>query len=141
MKFWAVLGSQGCREKRLPAAIGMQLFGVVFSTFCDQEKKNSIHTEKLKSLKTKILSKKYAYFETASFNHLWQDLWLLSASAYNRFNLVNNNLQKSATTSCSFHVVLFFSMDQLVTTNQIQKKRDSLASCAYDCNSCNKANT
>ena len=39
MKFWAVLGSQRCREKRLPAAIGMQLFGVVFSTFCDQEKK------------------------------------------------------------------------------------------------------
>ena len=35
MKFWAVLGSQGCREKKLPTAISMQLFGVVFSTFCE----------------------------------------------------------------------------------------------------------
>ena len=33
MKFWAVLGSQGCKEKNLPTAISMQLFGVVFSTF------------------------------------------------------------------------------------------------------------
>ena len=30
MKFWAVLGSRGCREKKLPTAISMQLFGVVF---------------------------------------------------------------------------------------------------------------
>ena len=30
MKFWAVLGSRGCREKNLPTAISMQLFGVVF---------------------------------------------------------------------------------------------------------------
>ena len=37
MKFWAVLGSGGCREKNLPTAISMQLFGVVFSTFCGQE--------------------------------------------------------------------------------------------------------
>ena len=29
-KFWTVLGSQGCREKNLPTAISMQLFGVVF---------------------------------------------------------------------------------------------------------------
>ena len=36
MKFWAVLGSPGCREKKLPTAISMQLFGVVFSTFCGQ---------------------------------------------------------------------------------------------------------
>ena len=33
MKFWAVLGSWGCREKNLPTAISMQLFEVVFSTF------------------------------------------------------------------------------------------------------------
>ena len=33
MKFWAVLGSQGCREKKLPNAISMQLFGVVFNVF------------------------------------------------------------------------------------------------------------
>jgi hypothetical protein len=32
MKFWAVLGSWGCREKKIPTAISMQLFGVVFST-------------------------------------------------------------------------------------------------------------
>jgi hypothetical protein len=38
MKFWAVLGSRGCREKKLPTAISMQLFGVVFSTFCGQKK-------------------------------------------------------------------------------------------------------
>ena len=31
MKFWAVLGSRCCREKKnLPTAISMQLFGVVF---------------------------------------------------------------------------------------------------------------
>ena len=36
MKFWAVLGSWGCREKNLPTAISMQLFGVVFPTFCGQ---------------------------------------------------------------------------------------------------------
>ena len=38
MKFWAVLGSRGCREKNLPTAISMQLFEVVFSTFCGQKK-------------------------------------------------------------------------------------------------------
>jgi hypothetical protein len=38
MKFWAVLGSQGFREKNLPTAISMQLFGEVFSTFCGQKK-------------------------------------------------------------------------------------------------------
>ena len=37
MKFWAVLGSRGCREKNLPTAISMQLFGVIFSTFCGQK--------------------------------------------------------------------------------------------------------
>ena len=36
MKFWAVLGSRGCREKKLPIARSMQLFEVVFSTFCGQ---------------------------------------------------------------------------------------------------------
>ena len=59
MKFWAVLGSQGCREKKhLTTAISMQLFGVVFSTFCGQKKhfKNfkkyfSIGTKKLHNLK------------------------------------------------------------------------------------------
>ena len=30
MKFWAVLGSRGCREKKIPTAISMQLFGDVF---------------------------------------------------------------------------------------------------------------
>jgi hypothetical protein len=38
MKFWAVLGSRGCREKNLPTAISKQLFQVVFSTFCGQKK-------------------------------------------------------------------------------------------------------
>jgi hypothetical protein len=38
MKFWAVLGSWCCREKKLPTAISMQLFGVVFSTFSGQKK-------------------------------------------------------------------------------------------------------
>ena len=54
MKFWAVLGSRGCREKKLPTAISMQLFEVVFSTFCGQknifkffEKYFSIRTKKL----------------------------------------------------------------------------------------------
>jgi hypothetical protein len=37
MKFWAVLGSRGCREKNLPTAMSMQLFEVVFSTFCGQK--------------------------------------------------------------------------------------------------------
>ena len=37
MKFWAVLGSRGCREKKLPTAISMQIFWVVFSTFCGQK--------------------------------------------------------------------------------------------------------
>ena len=40
MKIWAVLGSRGCREKNLPTAISMQLFGVVFSTFGGQKKIN-----------------------------------------------------------------------------------------------------
>ena len=30
IKFWADLGSQGCREKNLPTAISEQLFEVVF---------------------------------------------------------------------------------------------------------------
>jgi hypothetical protein len=38
MKFWAVLGSWGCRGKKLPTAISMQIFGVVFSTFYGQQK-------------------------------------------------------------------------------------------------------
>jgi hypothetical protein len=38
MKFWAVLGRWGCREKKLPTAMSMQVFGVVFSTFCGQKK-------------------------------------------------------------------------------------------------------
>ena len=38
MKFGAVLGSWGCREKKLPTAISKQLFQVVFSTFCGQNK-------------------------------------------------------------------------------------------------------
>jgi hypothetical protein len=37
MKFWAVLGSLGCREKKLPTAISMQLFEVVFSSFGGQK--------------------------------------------------------------------------------------------------------
>ena len=61
MKFWAVLGSRGCREKKLPTAISMQLFEVVFSTFCLQTKdlKKSFANKKLKRS-----SKKVAY--------LWQ---------------------------------------------------------------------
>jgi hypothetical protein len=38
MRIWAVLGRRGCREKNLPTAISMQLFEVVFSTFCGQKK-------------------------------------------------------------------------------------------------------
>ena len=34
MKFWAVLGSRGCREKK--TVISKQLFEVGFSTFCGQ---------------------------------------------------------------------------------------------------------
>ena len=33
MKFWAVLGSRGCREKQVPTAISKQLFEVVFELF------------------------------------------------------------------------------------------------------------
>jgi hypothetical protein len=33
MKFWTVLGSRGCREKKVTNAISMQLFEVFFSTF------------------------------------------------------------------------------------------------------------
>ena len=55
MKFWDVLGSQDCREKKLPTAISKQLFGVVFSTFCGpkKKKKKKIAHKKLKGpLKT-----------------------------------------------------------------------------------------
>jgi hypothetical protein len=38
MKFWDVLGSWGCREKKLPTAISKQHFEVVFSRFCGQKK-------------------------------------------------------------------------------------------------------
>ena len=58
MKFWAVLGSRGSREKKLPTAISMELFEVVFSTFCGQkkylkkfQKYFSIRTEKLHNIK------------------------------------------------------------------------------------------
>jgi hypothetical protein len=37
-KFWAVLDSRACREKNFPTAISKQLFQVVFSTFCGQNK-------------------------------------------------------------------------------------------------------
>ena len=33
MKFWAVLGTWGCREKNLSTAISMQLFGWFFQLF------------------------------------------------------------------------------------------------------------
>jgi hypothetical protein len=33
MKFWTVLGSQGCREIKLPTAISMQLLGWFFQLF------------------------------------------------------------------------------------------------------------
>jgi hypothetical protein len=45
MKFWAVLGSRGCREKKLPTAISRQLFGVVFSTYCGQKFKDILASE------------------------------------------------------------------------------------------------
>ena len=58
MKFWAVLGRRGCREKTLQTAISMQLFEVVFSTFCGQKhnlnlffKYFSIRTKKLHNKK------------------------------------------------------------------------------------------
>ena len=37
IKFWAVLGSQGYREKKTPNCPGKQLFEVVFSTFCGKK--------------------------------------------------------------------------------------------------------
>ena len=65
MKFWAVLGSWGCRKKNSPTAISMQLFGVIFSTFCGQktlfiflEKYFIIRTEKLHSINAKKIFKK-----------------------------------------------------------------------------------
>jgi hypothetical protein len=57
MKFWAVLGSRGRREKKLPTAISMQFFEVVFSTFCGQ--KNVFKFEKkYLSIRTKKLHNK-----------------------------------------------------------------------------------
>ena len=59
IKFWAILGCQGCREKTLPTAISMQLFGVVFYCFEGQFlfyfflEYPSIRTEKLHSIKAK----------------------------------------------------------------------------------------
>ena len=57
MKFWAVLGSQGCREKKkLPTATSMQLFGVVFQLFVGKtkfiflKKYYSARTEKLRKI-------------------------------------------------------------------------------------------
>ena len=53
MKFWAVLGSQGCREKKLPTAISMQLFGVgFFFKYC------SVCTKKLHNIKLRKILKK-----------------------------------------------------------------------------------
>ena len=52
MKFWAVLGRQGCREKKLPTAMSMQLFGVVFSTFCGQKELKKYFVSALKSYLT-----------------------------------------------------------------------------------------
>ena len=63
MELGAVLGSRGCREKKLPTAVSMQLFGVVFSTFCGLKKLKefnkyfSIRTEKLHSIKAKKIFK------------------------------------------------------------------------------------
>jgi hypothetical protein len=38
MKFWAVSGSPGCREKKPLNCHKYAIFGVVFSTFCGQKK-------------------------------------------------------------------------------------------------------
>ena len=46
LKFWADLGRRGCREKKLPTAISMQLFVVVFSTFCASALKSYIKKKK-----------------------------------------------------------------------------------------------
>ena len=59
MKFWAVLGSRGCREKKTPRADYEQLFGVVFLTFCGQKKKKKNRvclTEKLHRKKVKKIN-------------------------------------------------------------------------------------
>ena len=37
MKFWAVLGRQGCTEKKKTPNCRMQHYGVVLSTFCGQK--------------------------------------------------------------------------------------------------------
>ena len=54
MKFWAVLGSGGCREKNLPTAMSIQLFVVVFSTIRGQ-KENLDFFKKYCSVRTKEL--------------------------------------------------------------------------------------
>ena len=55
VNFWAVLGSWGYREKNLPTATSMQLFGVVFSVFWSQ--KIILSTEKLHNIKFKEILK------------------------------------------------------------------------------------
>ena len=60
MKFWAVFGIRGCREKNLPTAISMQLFRVVFFNFLWAKGKFkqiliSIHTKKLHNIKLSII--------------------------------------------------------------------------------------
>ena len=61
MKFWAVLGSQGCRQKKLPTAISKQLFEVFFSAFCGQIFKLA---DRMRSMRTNGASK----------NRDWPDL-------------------------------------------------------------------
>ena len=72
---WAVLGSRGCREKNLPTAISVQLFGVVFSSFRCQEnilkfKKNKKHFNK--KLHNIQLSNMIGDLENLSF--FWMDI-------------------------------------------------------------------
>ena len=59
MKFWTMLGSWGCKEKKMPTAIGMQLFEVIFSNFCEQKNifNFSIRTKKLHNVKLSNIQK------------------------------------------------------------------------------------
>ena len=62
MKFWAVLGSRGCKEKKLPTAISMQLFVSKKKIIKIIKNYFSIRTEKLHSIKTKKILKNFGRY-------------------------------------------------------------------------------
>ena len=64
MKFWVVLGSQGCREKETPNCHKYATFMGSFFNFLSEknEKSFSIHTEKLHSIKAKKILKDFGKY-------------------------------------------------------------------------------